>query len=966
MANSTLSSSVYVVAILLILSCTDAVEWSKFKTSSDLGFCRRHRHFSASLQSRYRVRHTSLAVSTWRDLPAFVGVLEASGRPDLLLVIIAFANGIFRVVIDDSDSLPHSRHTVSDAILPHITPLPLADSVLTMDKTTATLLLPGASFFLKVSFDPLRVDLFSVDSDIPRISLNSQHRLLVDNFTHQPTAEVPDHHTSTVATPSEEDSSLGDANPAHTEPIAEESPNAPPTDSQPDPSPSCDGCWSEDFQRHTDPKLRGPESVGMDISFPFANHIYGIPERTVNFSIGDTVDKLGQVISEPYRLYNLDVFEFELDKPLGLYGAVPFLYARNGKHSSGILWLNSAETYVDVIESATGKDTHWFSESGLVDTYIFPGPSPSDILKQYLFLTGKPAMPARFALGYHQCRWNYRDEEDVRAVDAGFDEHDIPYDVLWLDIEHTDGKRYFTWDKERFPDPTGLQEHLGKRGRKMVTIVDPHVKRDKKYSIHKLGLEKNLYVNKPDGSPYDGWCWPGSSSYFDFTSKRVREEFAGLFSQEHYPHFTKYLHTWNDMNEPSVFNGPEGTMPKDLVHENGVEHRHIHNIYGHYFMQASFEGVRKGHGGNDRPFILSRSFFAGSHRYGAIWTGDNTADWEHLASSVRMLLPIQITGMVFSGADVGGFFGNPSSELLARWYQVGAFQPFFRGHAHLDTNRREPWIFGEPYTNVIASAIRTRYSFIPYWYSLFAGLALGSEAGFGLSNAGPPMRPLWWEFGEEESDEVNKSEHEWLVGNALLCAPVMEEGATKHSVYFPGKGIWYDLFAPGEYGKRVGRNGHMTIDVSLERMVVYQRGGTIVPKQERRRRSTSAMGQDAYTLVVALNEKREAEGELYLDDGRTYNFESGRYSLRRFSYSGNELVVKEVSKHEGTRSGPVDEQNAVVERVVILGFGGSAPKVVKAGDRELDFEYNEKTEVLTLQRPGVVIGGTEWIIRITI
>lgn len=949
-------------AVLLAILCrTQAVEWSKFKTCSDLGFCRRHRQFAASGDARYRVRSNSLSVSVWRDLPALVGTIEAEGRPDFLLVVMAFAHGLYRVVVDDVDTPTHPRHTVSDIIMPHVRPVSLNDAVLKMDQSAATFSLPNAPFFLKLSFYPMRVELFATNSDTPRISFNADDRLLLDTFSQQPLPSISEAESSSTEASTKEDAE-GVTNYATGTDNKAERPQAPsPSDDKPSPSPSCDGCWSENFQSHKDPKLRGPESIGMDIAFPFAKHIYGIPERTVKFSIGDTISSTGEVISEPQRLYNFDVFEFEVDKSLGLYGVVPLLYARTGKNSAGVFWLNSAETYVDVIGSETGKKTHWYSESGLLDTYLFAGPSPSEILKQYFWLTGKPTMPPRFSLGYHQCRWNYRDDEDSRAVDAAFDEHDIPYDVLWLDIEHTDGKRYFTWDEDRFPDPTALQEHLAKRGRKMVVIVDPHVKRDKNYFVHKLAIEKNLYVNTPEGSPYDAWCWPGSSSYIDVTSKRIRDEFGTFFSAEKYQHFTQHLHIWNDMNEPSIFNGPEGTMPKHMVHENGVEHRHVHNIYGHYFMQASFEGLWKGHGENDRPFILSRSFFSGSQRYGAVWTGDNTADWHHLALTVRMLLPLQITGIIFSGADVGGFFGNPSSELLTRWYQVGAFQPFFRAHAHLDTNRREPWVPGEPYTGVIATAIRTRYTFLPYWYSLFAGNALGSEAGFKLHNAGPPMRPLWWEFDEDMNEDLDKNESQWMVGNALLCAPVMSEGATSHTVYLPGNAIWYDLFAPGENGKRMRENGQITMDVTLDRMVVYQRGGTIVPKQERRRRSTFAMSTDEFTLVVALNEKREAEGEVFLDDGHSYDFESGKFLLRILRFSNEELKMISVSKNGGSFTG----QDAAIERIVILGYGSKRPKKVTVGDREINFELCEKTQTLTLQKVNVAIGVGEWHIRIS-
>lgn len=936
-----------VVALLGVPS--SAVEWSKFKTCSELGFCRRHRQYSSPPGAQFILSHQSTSITSWNELPAITAVLKSPDQPDLLLVILSFSNGLFRVVFDDVEPPPHPRHKVSDIIMPHVAPLPVSNDFLSISASAIKIAPPGSPFYLQISCNPFRIHLYSTQSDIPRISLNHDDRLLIDHFAKPPASPSPDPATkdSDTEQPGDEQQRADT-----TEKDQAESELA-------DASKQCDGCWSETIKGNIDPKLRGPESVGVDIYFPFATHLYGIPERTVKFSLENTIHENGTIISEPNRLYNLDVFEFELDKQLGLYGAVPFIYARGEKDFVGSLLLNSAETYVDLIGSETGRKTHWYSETGFIDLFLFGGPTPSAIFDQYLWLTGRPAMPIRFALGYHQCRWNYRDDADVRAVDAAFDENRIPYDVIWLDIEHTDGKRYFTWDTERFPDATALQDHLASRGRKMVTIVDPHVKRDDKYSVHRLGVDENMYVKTPEGGDYDGWCWPGSSSYFDFTSERVRTMFGSLFCPEKYPHFSKNLHIWNDMNEPSVFNGPEGTMAKNLLHENRTEHRHIHNIFGHYYMQATYEGVRKGHGGDSRPFVLSRAFFAGSQRFGAIWTGDNTAAWDHLQSSVRMLLPLQITGIVFSGADVGGFFGNPSADLLTRWYQVGAFQPFFRGHAHLDTNRREPWLFGEPYTSAIANAIRARYELIAHWYTLFAGNVLGSASGLEDASSGPPMRPMWWEFGEDAESMVN--ERQWLVGSGLLVSPVVEEGVKWHKVYVPEGEIWYDLYAPDANGKAVTSKKMMDVKVGLERMVVFQRGGSIIPKQMRERRSSMAMSKDPFTLVVALDEKHEASGELYLDDGESFQFESGSFVVRRFEMRDGELKARTAG---GSDEGFKDGDSVTVERIVVLGFGSKAPTSVSVGSRQIDFVLNSKSSALTLQRVDLLVGRGEWSVRI--
>ncbi|KAH3722573.1 alpha 1,3-glucosidase [Pelomyxa schiedti] len=264
---------------------------------------------------------------------------------------------------------------------------------------------------------------------------------------------------------------------------------------QPAPTGTNEGLWSEYFGGHTDSKPHGPTAVGMDISFPGAKHVYGIPEHAAEFDLKTTTGT-GSVYKDPYRMFNLDVFEYIVDDPMALYGSIPLMIAHSPTHSVGVLWLNPSETWVDVADGSSGKETWWISESGIVDVFILRGPTPKDIFEQVAALLGTTPIPPLFALGYHQCRWNYKDEPDVKQVDNDFDKYYIPYDVIWLDIEHTNGKRYFTWDEHKFPTPELMQDHLASKGRKLVTIVDPHIKRDSNYWIHTEATEKDLYVSR--------------------------------------------------------------------------------------------------------------------------------------------------------------------------------------------------------------------------------------------------------------------------------------------------------------------------------------------------------------------------------------------------------------------------------------------------------------------------------------
>jgi len=247
------------------------------------------------------------------------------------------------------------------------------------------------------------------------------------------------------------------------------------------------------------------------------------------------------------------------------------------------------------------------------------------------------------------------------------------------------------------------------------------------------------------------------------------------------------------MNEPSVFNGPEVSMNKDAKSLDGVEHREWHNLYGFYQVMATQEGQMRRHADkNARPFVLSRAFYAGSQRYGAIWTGDNAAKWEHLAVAAPMLLTIGAAGLTFSGADVGGFFNHPSTELMTRWYQAGAF---FRAHAHIDTPRREPWLFGDDVLQTLRAIVRTRYTYLPLWYTLFHAAH---------TSGAPAMRPLWMEYPTDAA--VFAMDDQWLVGADLLVKPVTTAGATSVDVYLPGEAdaVWYDTLSFARYPSAAG------------------------------------------------------------------------------------------------------------------------------------------------------------------
>ncbi|XP_041809361.1 neutral alpha-glucosidase C isoform X2 [Chelmon rostratus] len=717
--------------------------------------------------------------------------------------------------------------------------------------------------------------------------------------------------------------------------------------------------WKETFGHFVDIKANGPTSIGSDLSFHGFTHVFGLPEHADGLRLRDTRD------GEPYRLYNLDVFAYELYSRLGLYGSVPLLVAHKPDRTLGVFWLNASETFVNVHYSSSEHqadqtppakrrhvqpqtDVHWLSESGVIDCVVLLGPSPQQLFSQYAQLTGYQALPPLFALGYHQCRWNYNDEADVKAVDAGFDRHGIPYDVIWLDIEHTDGKRYFTWDSALFPEPADLQRYLEKKKRKLVVISDPHIKVDPDWPLYCEARDGGHFVKNREGQIYHGSCWPGNSSYLDFSSPDTRAWYSRCFSLDKYKGSTPSLYVWNDMNEPSVFDGPEQTMPKDVVHYGGWEHRELHNLYGFYQHMATVEGLITRSGGLERPFVLSRSFFAGSQRFGAVWTGDNVASWEYLKISIPMLLSLSVAGVAFCGADVGGFFQDPDPELLVRWYQAAALQPFFRSHSANVTKRREPWLFGEKVTAAIRTVIQQRYCLLPYWYTLFHRAHTS-----GL----PPLRPLWVEFQREESTFT--VDNQYMIGGALLACPVTEPGVQEVQVLLPGSGeVWYDVHSAEVYEGGVT----LSLPVTLDTVPVFQRGGSVVCRSAGSGSCTAELQQLPLSITVALNSQGAADGELYLDDGHSFSYRDRKaFCLRRFNMLSGRLLCRPACE-EGTF-----DCDAAIQSVTVLGVKNkpSAVLVHLAGaeDASAAFQHTETCSRLTVSSLSLRVS-MDWEIQI--
>ncbi|XP_063898479.1 neutral alpha-glucosidase AB isoform X1 [Helicoverpa armigera] len=906
------------LVVVLALSGSDGVDKNNFKTCDQSGFCKRLRGFKPE-KSQYTLNLDTVVVHG-NALSAEVNTVDTTTQEKTVLWhyalrLSALSDGTFRVELDEADPL-YPRYRTLLALKGE----PKADGLKLVSNENGKLTVTNSQGHkVIITAEPLKLEFVNLAGDVA-VVLNDNGQLVVEPLRVKK-ERIDDEDTNIVE-------------------VEEE------------------GTWGENFKSHHDSKPRGNEAISLDISFPEADNVYGIPEHTDKFSLRTTTS------GEPYRLYNLDVFEYDLDSRMAIYGAVPVMYSHGPKRSAGVFWHNSAETWVDVVNYAdstvvsslvnlvTGGqkrrvDARFMSESGIIDVFVFLGEKPTDVLRQYTALTGTAPLPPKFSLAYHQCRWNYVDEADVRGVDNNFDVHDIPADVIWLDIEYTDRKKYFTWDPLKFPNPSEMVANLTAKGRKLVTIIDPHIKREAGYFLHEDATELGYYVKDKDGKDYEGWCWPGSSSYLDFFNPAASKYYSERYRFEHFPGTSKDVHIWNDMNEPSVFNGPEITMPKDCRHykppqdgNDGLaafwEHRHIHNEYGLWNIRATFDGMLQRSENQFRPFILTRSAFAGTQRYAAVWTGDNAAEWGFLAVSVPMCLSLSAAGISFCGSDVGGFFKYPEAELMTRWYQAGAFQPFFRAHSHIETKRREPWLYEPATTALIRDANRRRYALIDFWYTLFYEHSIE-----GL----PVMRALFYEFPAEE--DTYTIDDQYLLGDKLLVRPVVEPGVTSVKVYLPGaasKTLWYDVDSYHAHHA----NGYLNYDVTLAKIPVFQRGGTIVPRKERVRRSSALMADDPYTLVVALDSNGTAQGSLYIDDGETYEYLNNKHIYAKLAYEPNAMTYSFIHEnaHYPTRSW--------VERIVIAGIK-TPPKTAKLqqGDKQtsLQMTLHRGNDVLVVRKP---------------
>jgi alpha-glucosidase len=534
-----------------------------------------------------------------------------------------------------------------------------------------------------------------------------------------------------------------------------------------------------------------------------------------------------------------------------------------------------------------------FTLGGELDYYLFAGPTPAAVVEQLTRLTGRPALPPLWSLGYHQSRWSYGSDREVQAIAGEFRSRGIPLDAIHLDIDYMQDFRVFTWDAERFPDPAATVADLHRQNIRAVAIVDPGVKDDRSggYAVADQGLAGDHFVRNPDGSRFTAHVWPGESLFPDFCRPGTRRWWgswhAGLLE-------AGVDGIWCDMNEPSAVDRPfrspgvrDKPIPLAAVQGEGRErvlHAEVHNLYGLLMTRAAAEGCLALRPGR-RPWLLTRSAYTGVQRYAATWMGDNSSWWEHLEMSLPQLLNMGLCGVPHVGADIGGFYHNAFDELFARWMELGAFYPFMRCHTRTGSRAQEPWAFGARVERVARAMIELRYRLLPYLYTL------AHEAH---RSGAPILRPLFYEFPARA--EYYDMEDQLMVGPMLMLAPVCAPGVRRRLVELPD-GPWYDFWS----GAPVG-SGPLVREAPPGRPPLFVRGGSLLTLGNLRQSTAEPIEE----LTLEVFPGCPGEWTLVEDDGESFDYRRGGLAETRFTLEGQggRLVVSVEARRGGFQPHP--------------------------------------------------------------
>ncbi|KAG9473611.1 hypothetical protein GDO78_004094, partial [Eleutherodactylus coqui] len=609
------------------------------------------------------------------------------------------------------------------------------------------------------------------------------------------------------------------------------------------------------------PLLFADQFLQISTSLP-SQYLYGLGEHLTSINLNTNWSRL--------TFWNRDLVP---QKEANLYGSHPFYLALEKDGSAhGVFLLNS--NAMDVLLQPTPALT-WRTIGGILDFYVFLGPEPKSVIRQYHEVIGLPFMPPFWGLGFHICRWGYSTSNMTREVVRNMSKAAMPLDVQWNDIDYMDAYRDFTYDKKRFGDYPDMVKDFHTQGHKYVMIVDPAISStgdSGSYPPYDDGLKRGVFIKNATGQPIVGKVWPGLTVFPDFTNPETFHWWYDMVKNFHDQ--IPFDGMWIDMNEPSNFvpgsidNCPDNNLENppyvpgvigDALSRATIcassrqynsSHYNLHNLYGLSEAIASHYALVKIRG--KRPFIISRSTFSSHGHYAGHWTGDVLSTWEQLYYSVPAILLFNMYGVPLVGADICGFVGDTTEELCVRWSQLGAFYPFMRNHNDHDSRPQEPYVFSKESQASIRNALHIRYSLLPYLYTLFHKAHTSGET---------VARAMFLEFPTDQNTWT--IDRQFLWGDALLITPVLEQGKTEVNGYFPA-GSWYALQTiPGMTTEETRRNS------------LY--------------------------LVVALTPEGFARGDLFWDDGDSlWTFERMDYTQVVFIAANNALVSEVIHMNSET------------------------------------------------------------------
>jgi alpha-glucosidase len=615
----------------------------------------------------------------------------------------------------------------------------------------------------------------------------------------------------------------------------------------------------------------------MSFEYNDAMRFYGLGEKN------DRLEKTGGI----YKFWNTDTIgdfgttRVRTEPTDPMYVSIPYLLITQPAGCVGILINNPHATFMNLAAKENianlldAKDSdqqtiYLGAYDGTPEIYFIVGKTARDVTRKLQRLCGITPLPPLWSLGYHQCRWGYRDLDDLEALNQKFDEFEIPCDGLWLDIDYMDSYKVFTVVEDGFKSHRKRIQALQENGRKIVPIIDPGVKYCESYSTFIDGRAQDIFCKTADGNIYSGFVWPGRTAFPDYSQDRARSWWTQQL--ENYTNDYQFDGYWLDMNDPST----GSAELEDMRFNDGKEnHSSFHNQYA-YGMQKASRKALSNCIVNKRPFILSRSGFISSSRYSAIWTGDNWSNYFHLKASINMSLNLSLSGIPFNGPDVPGFEGDASPDLAVDWFKAGFLFPFFRNHSAANTRPQEPWAFDEPYRSVIIHYIRLRYKLLPYLYHLFIEHETVGD---------PILRPLFYEFEDSES-RFDTIEDQFMVGSAIMQAPIVNEGESQRSMQLP-EGAWFDA-KEGQWLK--GQNSIQT-STTLNSTALFIRDGSVIPMLPGEiKKQSSDLSIIECHIFISKDYQSPVNWSYQFDDGTTISAPKSKASFR-FDISGQTLKI---------------------------------------------------------------------------